>query len=329
MNSKIFVAFVVVLLALGACGGGEKQGNPLRDPFIGGNIAVNLYLQDGAPPPTVYDGGKFPFGVNIVVENVGEADIGPGTANPYMTSRIEGINPTTFSLTDADLRQTLQEPLRGAEKNFDGTIIGGMVTNFVFEGLNYQSRLQGNDVVTLRGTVCYDYANVATTQLCFKDDIVENVQDNTICTLVGDRPVHNSGGPLHVTGVRQNPLGENKIQVNFIIEHLGPGEFYGRNPEEDCNPSFRNSNKFKVDVDVNVEDPQAIVKCFRLDNSGSGTVTLYQGSPQTVTCTIEGGSTSSRVYTDIMTIHLAYRYGQFIEQPVIIQAVPQEEDRVG
>jgi len=322
--NKSLLTVVTSLLLLAACTGGGPQQPGIGSPFIGGNVGLNLYLQDGAPPPQVFDGGKFPFAVNIVVENVGEADVGVGTDNPYVTSRIEGINPTSFGLVDADLEKELDVPLRGARKNFDGTIIGGLIANFVFEGLNFQGDLQGNDLLTLRGTVCYDYENTATTQLCFKNDIIESVQDATICTLTGEKIVHNSGGPLHVSQVIQNPLGENKVQVNFVIEHVGPGEFYGREADESCNPSVRNTNKFRTDVEVFVEDPSAVVKCYRLGSSDFGTLTMYNGAPQTVTCTVEGSSTKARVYTDIMTINLAYRYGQFIEQPIIIQALPQD-----
>ncbi len=320
---NLLIPVVLSLLILTGCGGGG-QGGPVVDPFIGGNLGVMLYLQDGAPPPAVYDGGNYPFSVNIVVENVGEADIGPGTENPYMTMRLEGINPSNFGITEADMQQTLQEPVRGAQKNFDGTIIGGLVTNFVFDNLNYQGRRQGNDLITIRATACYDYHTDVTTQLCFKDEIVENVQDNSICTLVGDRPFHNSGGPVHVTGVSQSPMADNRIMVNFVLDHIGPGEFYGRQPDENCDPSFTNSNKFKVDVDVSMQDPSATVSCGRLGGGGSGIVTLFAGSPQTVTCTVIGGSPATRVYTDAMDIKLEYRYGEFIEQPIIIQAVPQE-----
>lgn len=316
-----FAALIVSLLLLAGCGGGGQE-NTLVDPFIGGNIAINTYLQNGAPPPTVYDGGKFPFAVNVVVENVGEADIGQGTENPYMTARLEGINPVNFGVTDAALNKVLQERINGAHKNFDGTILGGMVTNFVFEGLNFQSRLQGNDLVTLRGTICYDYSNTATSQLCFKDDIIENVQDATLCSLTGERPVHNSGGPVHITHVIQNPLGPNRVQVNFVLEHVGPGEFYGRDSNENCNPSVRNTNKYKIDVLVDVQDPGATIQCYRLNNADRGTVVLYNGAPQTITCTIQGSSTQ-RIYTDTMVIKTFYRYGQFIEQPIVIQAVPQ------
>ncbi|MDD9953925.1 MAG: hypothetical protein OXR66_06330 [Candidatus Woesearchaeota archaeon] len=328
MMNRYLVAVVLMTFVLVGCQPTESEVayGDIADPFIGGNIGLNMYLQDGAPPPQIYDGGKFPFVFNTVIENVGEADIGPTTENPYVSARIEGINPATFGVTQANLHQSLQEPIRGARKNFDGTIIGGMIANFVFENLNYQGKLQGNDLITLRGQVCYDYNNVATSQLCFKNDIIENVEDISLCTLTGEKIVHNSGGPIHVTSIIQNPLGSNKVQANFIIEHVGPGEFYGRQPDEDCDPNIRNTNKHKVEVDVWVEDPNAYVQCFRLDNSNHGTITLYNGIPQTVTCTITGGAPEARVYTDILTVKTSYRYGQFIEQPIVIQALPQDFD---
>lgn len=322
MKSYLIIPTIALLLVLTGCGGGQQQTS-LTDPFIGGNIAVNLYLQNGAPPPTIYDGGKFPFGVNIVMENVGEADLGPGTENPYVTARLEGILPANFGVTDASLQQVLNERINGRKKNFDGTTLGGMVSNFVFQDLNFQGKLQGNDQVTIRGTLCYDYSNTATTKMCMKSDMLENVQDSTLCSLTGEKPVFNSGGPIHITKVIQNPLGNNKIQVNFEVSHVGPGEFYGRTEGENCNPSVRNTNKYFVDLNVSVQDPAASVQCYRLNNGGTGRLIMYGGTPQVVTCTIEHtGGSSARVYTDTMTIRSQYRYGQFIEQPIIIQSVP-------
>lgn len=320
------IVAIVALLVLAGCGETQKTNN-IIDPYIGGNVALNLYLQNGAPPPIVYDGGKFPFGVNIVVENNGESDIGPGTENPYVTARVEGILPENFGVTAADLQQTYNgELIAGAHKNFDGTIIGGRVANFLFpaqpQTFNYQTKLQGNQQMTLRGTICYDYSNRATTQLCFKKDILENVQDSTICTLTGEKPVANSGGPIHITKIVQNPLGENKIQLAFEVSHVGPGEFYGRSDTEDCNPSVRNTNKYNVGIDVTIDDPTAAINCYRLGNGGSGNITLYSGAPQTVTCTITSGATD-RLHTSVANINTYYRYGQFIEQAIVIQSVPQ------
>jgi hypothetical protein len=325
METKYAIIPVILgLLLLTGCGTGGQQ-QTLADPFIGGNNALNLYLQNGAPPPTVYDGGKSPFGVNIVIENIGESDIGPDTQNPFVHARLEGILPSNFGVTDADLQQALQEQVTGAHKNFDGTILGGRIANFVFPTLNFQGKLQGNQQITLRGTICYDYSNTATTQICMKNDIIENVQDSTICTLTGPKTVHNSGGPLHVTNVVQNPLSSSKIQLNFQVEHVGSGEFYGRNDNEMCNPSIRNTNKYRVDVEVSATDAGSTINCYRLNNGPRGSIVMYNGAPQTVTCTIQrGAGNTARIYTDTVTIKTKYRYGQFIEQPIVVQAVPLE-----
>jgi hypothetical protein len=321
-TSLVIIPTLALLLLLAGCSGNTNQNKP-TDPFIGGNIALNLYLQNGMPPPTIYDGGKYPFGVNIVLENVGEADLGPGTENPYVTARLENILPAIFGITDADLHQVLGERVNGRKKNFDGSTLGGMVANFVFADLNFQGKLQGNDQVTIRGTVCYDYSNTATTQICMKADMLENVQDSTLCSLTGEKVVYNSGGPIHVTKVIQNPLGNNKAQINFEISHVGTGEFYGRSATEDCNPSVRNTNKYYVDLNVSVQDPNGRVTCYRLNNGQSGRIVMYGGTPQIISCTIEHiGTTSARVYSDILTIRTFYRYGQFVEQPILIQSVP-------
>jgi hypothetical protein len=320
VKNYILIPAILSLIIFAGCTGNGPR--PLTDPFIGGNNALNLYLQNGNPPPAVYDGGKFPFAVATVIENIGEANIGPGSENPYATARLEGILPANFGVTDADMVQVLQEPVPGAKKNFDGTILGGQIANFVFPNLNFRGKLQGNQQVTLRTTICYDYTNLATTQVCMKNDIIENVQDSTICTLTGEKPVYNSGGPIHITKVIQNPLSANKVQLNFQIEHVGPGEFYGRSADETCNPSIRNTNKFRLNMEVSALDQGSKVICYRLSNSNKGDLILYNGVPQTITCTVERSNTNARIYTDTITIKTQYRYGQFIEQPIVIQSVP-------
>jgi hypothetical protein len=325
MRQTVLIVMLALMLVLTGCGGGSSNQPSITNPFIGGNIAVNLALQDGAPPAAVYDGGKFQFSVGVVLVNVGEADIGPETENPYVTAKLEGIAPANFGVTLDDLHQTLEERVDGAKKNFDGTLIGGRTANFVFEGLNFQGKLVGNHVTTIRASVCYDYSNIATTMICMKDDIVENVQDSTLCTLNGVKPVYNSGGPIQITDVKQLLISKNKAQVSFQVAHVGGdiGEFYGRAEGEDCNPSIKNSNKYKVDLEITSQDPASTVKCNRLEQTGSGTLVMYGGASQVIICTIENDGEQTRVYTDLLTIKTKYRYGQFIEQPIVIQSVPQ------
>jgi len=327
----IFAMAITALFLVTSCtgigggGGADQQGTPA---FVGGTVGLNMYLIQGMPPPIINDANTFPFGIGIAIENQGEADVGPGTDNSFVMIRLEGINPEQFGTTDADMRKVIAEPLRGATRNYDGTIFPGEITSVIFEPLIYKPDIRGNTQFTVRATLCYDYENDATALLCIKDDVLQNTQDASICTLSGEKMPQNSGGPIHVSSVMENPMSENKIQINFEIEHVGIGDFFGR-PEggdttsEICDFSMRNFNKYYVDVEVSpLQDSGLVVSCSRFGGSNAGRIKLYQGAPVTVSCTIERTRPSSgRVFQEPLNIKLRYRYGQYIETPLIIQDV--------
>ena len=319
---KTFIVLVMLSFVLVACANGGEQFRQ-DQPFIGGNAAVNLYLQNGMPPPTVFDGGDNPFGIGVVMENIGEADIGPGTENPFFQLRLEGLLPENFGLTDSDVIQEPSRLVRGSQKNFDGTIIPGEAFNAIFSPLNFQRILQGNQVHGFRVSACYDYTNRATAVLCMKDDVMENVQDSTLCTLTGPKPVANSGGPIHVTSVRQNPMEANKIQVNIQISHVGTGEFFGRTADETCNTGQTNMNRHNVHVEIETDDPNAIISCNMLDGGSSGTIRMFGGSPQLLSCTVQGPESAARIYQTGLDVTLQYRYGEFIEDRFIVMSAPR------
>jgi hypothetical protein len=284
-------------------------------------------LLDGAPPPTIQDKGTSPISVAVALENQGEADIGPGTDNEFIMVRLEGINPEQFGATDDSIRQQVNVPIRGARRNFDGTIFPGEITTVTFDPLTYTPDIHGNTQFTIRADICYDYETTATAQICIKDDVLENIQDSSICSLTGQKAPQNSGGPVHITSVVENPMAANKIQINFVIEHVGIGEFFGRPTgnvnEEICDFSVRNTNKYVVDVEVEpLSDSGIAVTCARFNGNRQGRVKLYQGAPTTISCTLERTRASAgRVFQDLLNIKLRYRYGQFIETPIIIQDV--------
>lgn len=322
MNNYGLIAILALALLLAGCESGP-QGPDMGTPFIGGNAAMNMYLMNGLPPPTIYDGGTQPFAMGVVLENVGEVDIGPGTDNPFLQIRLEGFLPSIFGITDADLIKTPGVQIRGAKKNFDGTMLPGEVYNELFQPLNYMPETWGNTELIYSIVACYDYTNYATTMLCMKDSVLENVQDSDICTLTGEKMVHNSGGPIHITKSWQNPMDANKIQVNFEVSHVGSGEFYGRESGETCSVLVTNSNKFKIHMKVSTFDTNANIVCYRLGGGSEGDLTMYQGSSQMVTCIIEGSQSAARIYQEVVNIEMTYRYGEFIRDTLIVQAVPR------
>ena len=322
----LFLAIITGLFFVTSCSSQGEQGINLAQPYVGGTVGLNAYLVEGMPPPIIHDAGTYPFGVGVALENMGEADVGPGTDNPFVLVRLEGINPEQLGVTDADIQKMLDAPLRGARRNFDGTIFPGEMTVVTFEPLNYLPDIHGNTQFTIRADVCYDYETLSTTTICIKDDVLENIQDTSICSLTGEKNPQNTGGPLRITSVVENPMAENKIQVNFVIEHVGIGEFFGRptdGEEEKCDFSVRNFNKYYVDVEVEpLDDSGMTISCSRFGGSNKGRVKLYQGAPTTISCVIERTRPSTgRVYQALLNIRLRYRYGQFIETPIIVQDV--------
>jgi len=325
MNFRmIFVLFAITATLLITGCPNPDTGPDLAQTYIGGTVGLNAYLIEGMPPPMIHDSGTFPFGVGVALENQGEADVGPGTDNPYVMVRLEGINPEQFGTTDSAVRKVLDMTVRGARRNFDGSMFPGEITTVSFEPLVYGPDIHGNTQFTIRADICYDYETYSTSTICIKDDVLENIQDTSICSLSGEKFPQNSGGPLQITSVVENPMAENKVQVNFVIEHVGIGEFFGREDGEICDFSVRNFNKYYVDIEVEpLSDSGMTITCSRFPGGGNqGRIKLYQGAPTTVSCTLERTRPSAgRVFQDLLNIRLRYRYGQFIETPIIIQDV--------
>lgn len=323
----IFAVAIAAMFLVTSCTGiTQGGGNTNNEAFVGGTVGLNTYLIEGMPPSIINDANSFPFGFGIAIENQGEADVGPGTDNPFVMVRIEGINPEQFGTTDDALRRVLDTPIKGSTRNYDGTVFPGEITSVIFEPLSYIPDIRGNTQFTIRADICYDYETDATALLCIKDDVLENIQDTSICSLTGEKNPQNSGGPIHVTSVVENPMAENKIQVNFKLEHVGIGEFFGRPADgesEICDFSSRNFNKYYVDVEVTpLQDSGLTVTCSRFSGTNTGRIKLYQGAATTISCTIERTRTSAgRVFQEPLNIKLKYRYGQFLETPLVIQDV--------
>lgn len=320
---KLYLVMVILALFVASCTSGPTGPDPTM-PFVGGNKAVQIGFIKGMPPAAVQDNGM-QFGVGIMLHNVGEADIGPGTDNPYARVSLEGFRPGAFGLTSADMSKDVTQTLMGSRKNFDGTIIPGQMASVQFEGLVYNDAVEGNLIQDFLVKTCYDYETRATAQLCYKNDIIQTAQD--ICSLTGEKLPQNSGGPLQISSLVQSPLGPYEVLISMVIEHVGPGTFFGRQDTqqatETCDDSTLNMNRYRVGVEVDSSDAGLEIECPQLGSDNDGTVLLPNGAPTTVTCTLRQTNQdgSAGIYTDPISIKLKYRYGEWMTQQVVIQAV--------
>ncbi len=316
-----FFLFVITLLFLAGCG--TQEGFQERSPFVGGVEALSASFIPGAPPDAVMDNSQFPFGVSVWLTNLGEYDIASGSG--YV--EIVGINPADFGTTAAALKQPLPA-VRGARKNFDGTVIEGEQTVVSFDNLNYQEDVVGNfDGPIIRANMCYDYGTRASAYLCVKRDLLTNIQTKEICDITGEKLVSNSGGPIQIIGLRQNPLGNNKIQVQFTVAHVGATEdrFYMDGQECDDTSTYLYKDKVYVDVvsDINGRTAECTglqTRAGQTTASNEGYVTLFNGAPRIVVCSFNLENIDFVANVPII-IEMKYRYFQFIEKPLIVQDV--------
>lgn len=328
MASKLPIFLLLFLLLIFSC---KKQDTTPEQTFIGGNQGLSIHILEGAPPPVIQDEGSSPFSVTATIADVGEADVGPGTENPFVLVRLLGIVPEQFGTKPENLYQSLQHKLAGAKRNFDGTILPGETEAATFEPLTFLGNVIETNAITMRLDVCYDYSTYSTVKICLKDDILESYQDSTICMLRDlHLPVGNSGAPLQILSADESPAGSDRVQVNLVVGHVGRGMHFRRgttDPRNACEFSQQNKDAFYATLAVKYEDDHFTLSCQGLTQTNPegyffGEIRLYDNAPTTVTCYLKRVKPSkNRVYQSILQTKLKYRYGEYVEIPMAVQDV--------
>ena len=316
MKKSIIITLLLVCMGLiiSGCTGNGNNEETSFNPYNGGTEGLFLEFQEGAPPDEIYDNEQYPFTISLKVENRGEYDFDP-TIDFGQVSLI-GFNPDYFGLTNTV--KPIDFELEGKKKNFDGTVIDGDVEYITYDELNYKLDLQGNDLITVRAEACYDYHTSVSTKICIKENAFDK-NDDDICRVNEVKSPKNSGAPVHVTSLSELPMGKSKIQILFTVGHVGAvsGQIYKLGGQ--CDDSVTNVDKNKVYTKVSLpQDTDATITCPRLSGNAEkteGYVTLYQGEPAVITCTIETAGTG-KVYEPILTIGLDYLYGDYIDKQI-------------
>jgi len=315
-KKKIFIVIVALALMLTAC----SKGNTPSGTFVGGHEGIVAKFTPGMPPAEVFDNSQMTFAIQTALENKGESDIPAGA----LFVEIKGISPTSFGKnSQADFKKTNPSIIKGTKKNFAGDIINGDTAWITFDNLKYVIDLPGNQGFSIVADICYLYETRATAKICVNRDIIKNSDKEKICTLSGEKEVQNSGAPIAITSVKEDPIGGGKVQLNIVISHVGPGDGFFKKTEQTCDMAVDNQNKYKVYVEVTPNIRGVTAHCNNLDEGSvnSGYITLIDGQPRTLTCILDLNPVGDSVFEELVNFKLSYRYLQHITTPLEVKDV--------
>ena len=316
MRKLLLLLLVSGILLVAGCADGDVR--LATDPFVGGNVGVDMAFISNAPPSIIFDGGDYPFAVSVRLENKGEFDIREGRG----FLQIQGISSSEFSVSESQLRIPFPE-LQGVRKATDATVRRGDVQVATFPELNYKEFLGGDlPINNFRVRACYEYETRSSTQICIKQGNIDGLRPNEICKIDERKRTANSGAPIKIQNLEQNPKGRTGIQISFEIAHVGPvsNTWFPRDDDQ-CDPRVGNPNLYKLRVEVEpIVGGRYVAQCTGPGFNGGniGEVTLHDGQPTRVICSFEIGEQTSDFETRL-NINLGYRYSEFIEKPILIR----------
>ncbi len=307
---KTFVLLLVLSLAfIAGCSNNTKQ--PSTTPYVGGTTGLQLSFASGAPPASIYDGGGFPFDIDVKLQNMGEFTI----PKDNVTLRLKGIYAEDYGKTAADLIKQPNDDLVGVRKDVTGRVFNGIQTDVDFGEFNYQGNISGAmSSVVILAQACYWYQTTATADICVRTKL--NDPTSGVCTVDETKPVYNSGAPIHVQNFQETAVSQSKLQFTFDITHLGNGKFFMPG-DQTCNETYQDQNKVRVLVDTGFSD----VTCTGL-NGNSGIVNVPEGTT-TMRCIVTVPADKVGDYQKAVTIKLDYDYEDSVDTTINLKHAGQ------
>jgi len=308
-NVSLFAIGFLLIFAVGCTTtttGSQQTGS---GAFLGGTKGLALEFLAGAPPEMVFD-TNYPFSINVRVEDIGEWDVAKEDAQFKLT----GINPNDFAITTTDLVKFLPEDLQGAQKDPNGNVITGTISNIEYPTLQYTSTVAGQVQFNVRVDACYGYGTRAQTQLCIVEDFLGRTGEEGVCEPSEAKVVENSGSPVHVTSFTESVVGTNKVSFIFKIKHVGAGNVY--EPGTTCNADYQHKNKIKVKV---INPNLGPLTCSGLDGGTLEGLVWLNSEDTSVRCTLTVDDASLGDYNKVLNMVLEYDYKDSVEAPLVVK----------
>jgi len=306
MKQTVIISLICLSLLVG-CGSNDNGGTDMEDPFLGGTEGLIISFEEDTPPTEVFDGGEFPFGIVVKLQNDGEQPV----MKDDILVTISGILASEFGKQESELILNPTEDLEGNKKDSDGKKIESNPVHVEFGDFNHLGELSGNTPYTFRADVCYKYGTTANTLLCIRKDNLD--RDEGVCVVNEDKKVFSSGAPIQIIDFKESARAKDKVAFTFTIAHKGNGDIF--EPESKCDGSFEKENKIWVEIETGIE---GALECSGLKDGTekSGYVTMY-GSDKQITCSQL--LTTNSDYQKSITIKLTYDYKENKETKVLVK----------
>ncbi len=320
-NLFILGMILLLVLALTGCDEDTSADDSGTRAFLGGDTGLTAEFGQKAPPDEVYDNDKYPFDITIELENVGEHDL--ESDNGYV--EIIGIKPEHFGKSGQDdFKTNFEDDMNGARRKSDGTRLKGDKTFVEFEDLSYKLDSSGDIDFNIRADICYDYKTIATSKICIKENMIDDLETKKTCIVNEGKSIQNSGAPLQITKLVQDASGKEKIQLTFTIDHVGNFEesFFKKSTE--CDTSINNDDLYKVYFKI-VKPEDSNIECSALRDSESGSssegyITLHEKDSRDIICRLDTSDVTS-TYEEPIEVELEYRYLSYLEKEVKVKDI--------
>jgi hypothetical protein len=331
LNKLLIIIVLAATIVLSSCSSPQSTGKT----FIGGTEALKTEFMAGNPPDTTTDGGTGGFSIVVKMTNVGESSV---KAEDGLI-QIWGLDSGIYNSNIPEFKKYFRDQtgfgpeIRGAVKNFDGTVLNGGIATIEFPDLKYVPTIQGDLQQKIWANICYKYTTKVAAQVCVKSDVEKAFSDKDICAVEGEKTPQNSGAPVQITSLKESFAGNGKIGLTATITHVGAGDNFFKDDRLECNDVESNNDRGKVWIgfkNLQVAGKSIPVDCGSMNDKSTrddfvgGYVRLFADGTgketTTIYCTIDIGTTSNIVEVPLEA-KLGYAYLQHIEKDITIRHI--------
>ncbi|MEK6860750.1 MAG: hypothetical protein AABY07_02150 [Nanoarchaeota archaeon] len=314
MKRGILVILLISVVLISGCkdfGFGKKTGTqPQHQTFVGGTKGVEIAFAQEEPPNIILDNGQETFFITLLIRNVGEFNILSGK----LIASLSGIPQSSFGIRSMNIVNSFE--LIGVSKDREFVTPGGEDL-LEFGEASYKPDVPGTISFPLRTDICYTYQNKAVSSICLKKNVLKKSFAD-VCEMNNNNvAVENSGGPIHITNVRQNSAGNNRIKISFKVVDKDVGTVF--EPGTFSNACVGHEDD-KDRVKVTITNPQNNfnIECTQFGGGNSGTVKLINNEKD-VNCLINTASLQEVSYKDILLFTADYQYRQAVTTTLVVE----------